>query len=132
MTRTFENPANGYRETINPTASGVAAIIFGPLYFAVKGIWGCALAEFLISCVLIAIHPALILVAFLIQATIGGFASDMLAKRYLQRGWKEIKEEPASPSASDASALVARACPQCLRVMDAGSVTCNHCAPGRG
>ncbi|WP_148311823.1 hypothetical protein [Burkholderia pseudomallei] len=130
--RIFENPSNGYRETINPTATGVGAIVFGPLYFAVKGILGVAFAEFLITAVLIAIHPALILVAFLIQATIGGFASEILAKRYLQRGWKEIKEAPVPPSVNAASAPIARACPQCLRVMDQDSVTCNHCAPGRG
>ncbi|WP_138110425.1 DUF2628 domain-containing protein [Burkholderia humptydooensis] len=132
MTRIFENPSNGYREVINPMTSGLCAIIFGPLYFAIKGVWGLAITEFLISVALIAMHPALILVAFLIQAIIGSLASDMIAKRYLQRGWKEIKEAPVPPSVNAASAPIARACPQCLRVMDQDSVTCNHCAPGRG
>jgi hypothetical protein len=44
---TFENPANGYRETVK--LPGLFCFLFGFLYFAAKSAWTHALISFVIA-----------------------------------------------------------------------------------
>lgn len=76
----FRNPANGYIEQISPL-SWLWALLFGPLFFAVKGIWG---------------HAAVSL--FLAIPTLGlsniGYAilaGDIVYNHYLRMGWARIR-----------------------------------------
>lgn len=42
MATYFENPSNNYVETVTTLLSWLWALIWAPIYFAVRGIWGWA------------------------------------------------------------------------------------------
>lgn len=44
----FENPANGYQEEFH--GAFIWSLLFGPIYFAVKGIWTHAVVAFVLAC----------------------------------------------------------------------------------
>jgi len=77
----FKHPANGYVEEISEL-TWLWALLFGAIYFAVKGVWGhvflglvLALCTFGVSWL---IYPF--------------FAKSILEKRYRHNGWIEIQD----------------------------------------
>lgn len=127
MARIFENPANGYQESVNFATSALGAALFGPVYFALKGAWSWAIVEFIWSFALIAMWPPLTLIVIPIQLLVGLLAPGILAKRYLQRGWKEIKETETGRANPTTSESIAKACPQCMRAVDTNAQDCGFC-----
>lgn len=75
----FENPSNGYVE--ESSLAWLWALLFGCFYFAIKGIW---------THVVISLFLGLLTYGFswLIYPF---FATGIIRKSYLKKGWKEIK-----------------------------------------
>jgi hypothetical protein len=101
MPRTFENPSNGYRETISRTTY-LWAFIFQWMYFAYRGLWAAVflnlgLTAILMMLLLAAIADSNSMAVFsflliLVWAVFAFRAPNMIAKRYLRRGWVEIRD----------------------------------------
>ncbi|MDC3385625.1 hypothetical protein OAW67_00505 [Planktomarina sp.] len=76
---TFENPQNGYRETVSRFA-WVWALLFGFLYFAFKGVWRHALIGLLLG--LVTAGFSWLIYPF--------FARSIVANHYRRQGWVEV------------------------------------------
>lgn len=76
----FENPANGYVEEV--TNAPLWCLLFGCIYFAVKGVWTHAIVGALLAIVTCTI-------SWFIYPF---FANQIMRTHYLRRGWVEIKE----------------------------------------
>ena len=77
---TFKNPANGYVE--ESSSIGLWALIFGSFYFAVKGAWGQAVLSAVLA--LCTFGLSWLIYPF--------FASGIIRKHYLRKGWIELSE----------------------------------------
>lgn len=73
----FRNPANGYVEQVRHP--GLWTLLFGPVYFLVRGVWVHAILALLL------IGPTVFL-SWLIYPF---FARSILRTHYLRRGWVE-------------------------------------------
>jgi len=74
----FRNPANGYEENANHP--GLWCLLFGPVYFAAKGIWSHMVASLLLAVVTGGI-------SWLIYPFL---ARKFVRADYLRRGWIEV------------------------------------------
>lgn len=63
----FENPANGYVETLS--APFLWALIFGPLYFLIKGVWRHVILYFIVNGVLLSVAGGLAVASAIAAAT---------------------------------------------------------------
>jgi Protein of unknown function (DUF2628) len=80
MASYFMNPANGYVEKGATEFTGLWALLFGPFFFAIKGMWG---------------HAILALVLWPISVIVYAFiARGLVEKRYRQLGWIDAAEPP--------------------------------------
>lgn len=77
----FRNPANGYEE--EATSSWLWCLLFGPAYFALKGVW--THMVFAAALALVTAGISWVIYPF--------FAKDIIARNYLRRGWVPIVEE---------------------------------------
>lgn len=75
----FKNPSNGYIEE-TPLYAWLWILLFGTLFFIVKGIWRHALISFL--CALLTWGISCLVYPF--------FASNIMRKHYLRKGWIEV------------------------------------------
>jgi hypothetical protein len=95
----FENPANGYVEEV--TNAPLWCLLFGCIYFAVKGVWTHAVAALLLA-----------LVTFCISWLVYPFfATQIMRTHYLRRGWVEInahQQEPIITGMAPARSTVGR------------------------
>ena len=76
----FKNPMNDYEETVSSSLSWLWCFLFGPIYWAVKGIWR---------------HAVVHLVLAMITAGISHFVYPfftykIIRKHYNKIGWTEI------------------------------------------
>jgi hypothetical protein len=73
----FQNPSNGYTEQVR--FAGLWTLLFGPLYFAVKGVWTHAIIAFVLMPTVISwfIYPF--------------FARQIVIRSYLRAGWKPLQ-----------------------------------------
>jgi len=76
MAQFFENPANGYREKVGH--AWLWTLLFGCFYFAYKGIWRHFVIAFFVA----------ILTAGISWLIYPFFASRIIQRNYLQKGWK--------------------------------------------
>ena len=76
----FKNPLNNYIEEISPV-TWLFVLLFGCIYFAIKGVWSHAFAGFLLALFTAGI-------SWLIYPF---FANEIMRKHYLRKGWIEIK-----------------------------------------
>ncbi|MGZ8172842.1 MULTISPECIES: hypothetical protein [Methylobacter] len=74
----FKNPTNGYTETVN--AAFLWTLLFGTLYFAVRGVWTHVFASAVLAVLTIG-------VSWLIYPF---FASSIIRKNYLRKGWTQV------------------------------------------
>lgn len=75
----FENPDNGYREEVN-SASFFGVLIFGCLYFLIKGAYGHAVISLVLA-----------LITFGISNLFYAFgAKSIVEKTYLRKGWVKV------------------------------------------
>ena len=71
----FQNPANGYIERVN--LPFLWTLLFGPIYFAVRGVWTHAVVSFFLA----------MLTAGLSWLVYPFFAKGILETNYLRKGW---------------------------------------------
>lgn len=130
MTRTFENTANGHQEDVGSGAT-VGAVLFGPFYFAYKGAWGWAAAEFFVSAFLcFAGGAGGFAIAVLLQLCLALAARGVVANAYLSRGWREVRPGDAPPQHSllrEPSADATKQCPDCAETVKAEARICRYC-----
>lgn len=74
----FQNPANGYEEEFRHP--GLWCLLFGPLYFAVRGVWTHAIVSALLAMGTVGL-------SWLIYPF---FARRILETSYLRRGWYRV------------------------------------------
>lgn len=77
---TFQNPTNGYTQSVGPLTSFAACLVFGVLYFAYKGVWRHAFISFFAAFLTLGI--SWIIYPFL--------AYECVRNSYLERGWREV------------------------------------------
>jgi hypothetical protein len=95
----FENPANGYVEEV--TYAPLWCLLFGCIYFAVKGVWTHAIAAAILA----------ILTAGISWLVYPFFATDIMRTHYLRRGWIELHghwQEPIITGAAEAKSNTGR------------------------
>ena len=79
----FRNPSNGYVETAGEIIwSPLVTLIFGPIYFAVKGCWGAFVIYVLLCIPVVTILVVWIVAPFLAYSTVNN--------RYRRMGWIEV------------------------------------------
>lgn len=86
----FENPANGYRETIGGGAIA-GALFLGPLYFLAKGLWTHAIIWLVLGLFFLWATPPFVVFLPPIYAAL---APSLLTANYLRKGWKEVAASP--------------------------------------
>ena len=96
MTTSFEHPSNGYRVTVSDGACFVWTLLFGGLFFLVRG----NVRHFVIGFILGACTLG---ISWLLYPF---FASGILRTMYLERGYREVRAADPSSSASSAFAFV--------------------------
>jgi hypothetical protein len=89
----YRNPANDYVESAS--LPGLWCLLFGCFYFLAKGIWGHAIIAFLLAA------PTLGL-SWLIYPF---FASGIVEKHYLRKGWIKEPSPPRRPLATMSTRL---------------------------
>ena len=76
----FKNKTNGYIEIVSSPISWLWVLLFGPIYWVVKGVWRHAV-----------IHFILFLISFgILHLIYPFFTYSILKKHYLKNGWEEI------------------------------------------
>ncbi len=83
----FKNPANGYIVQID--SPELWSFLFGPLYFAAKGVWK-VLAICFIAAVL-TLGISIIVQIFVLPI----FSREIFEKHFLMLGWTDVTDEPA-------------------------------------
>tara|TARA_B100001121_G_C18634303_1_gene595913 strand:+ start:88 stop:333 length:246 start_codon:yes stop_codon:yes gene_type:complete len=79
----FRNTRNNYTETVSTPVSWLWVFLFGPIYWAVQGIWRHAVVHFILAVITFGI-------AHLIYPF---FTYFIIRKHYLKLGWKEVKKK---------------------------------------
>jgi len=77
----FKNPANNYTEELSGY-TWAWVLLFGTLYFLVKGVWKHAVLSFILAFCTFGL-------SWLIYPF---FASEIMRKHYLEKGWVEVTE----------------------------------------
>ena len=92
----FKNPENGYMESI-PALSGLWVLLFGPFFFAYKGVWThaaimlCLYLSFFPGVALLAFLPFLGFFVFIINFIVYPLkVKGILRRNYLRRGWVAV------------------------------------------
>jgi hypothetical protein len=75
MSRKFRHPTNGYTEAVG--TAWLWCLLFGCIYFAIKGIWTHAVAAFVLA--LLTFGLSWLVYPF--------FARGIVEKHYLRSGW---------------------------------------------
>lgn len=131
--RVFENPANGYRETLSGN-EGIFVILFGPFYLRSKGlVIPAMLCLVLVFMGFVAGLNAALLFGFIANIGYAFCVNDLLAKKYLRNGWREVKKPgDVSNSTSNINQVCSanpgiRECPYCAEEIKAAAIKCKHC-----
>ena len=84
----FRNPSNGYRESVTPL-SIFGALMLGPIWFALQGVWAHALIHLL---GVLALSSFFLFWPFLIVFWVlyALLAPVLLSRSYLRRGWQRV------------------------------------------
>lgn len=101
MARVFENPTNGYRETL-PDYGWAWCLLFGVFYLAAKGLWIHVLVflSIVITAGVVA-GPLVMLVGPGVWIFYAFSVDGILSSKYLKNGWREVTgtmpQEQSSP-----------------------------------
>ena len=76
----FKNKTNGYIENVSTPFSWLWVLLFGPIYWVVKGVWRHAILHFFLF--LISLGILHLIYPF--------FTYSILRKHYLKNGWIEV------------------------------------------
>lgn len=78
----FKNPSNDYVEEASSLA-WLWALLFGPLYFGIKGVWPHAFGSLILALLTFGIS----------HFVYCGFANSIIRKSYLRKGWIEMDDD---------------------------------------
>ncbi|MCH2547802.1 MAG: hypothetical protein MK052_09375 [Alphaproteobacteria bacterium] len=84
----FQNPQNGYTEEV--TDYRLWAFLFGPLYFAYKGVWHMFLVAAVVQSIAFVVNPG---IWILTCAGVAALAGGEIRKGYLKKGWSEVADD---------------------------------------
>jgi hypothetical protein len=76
----FMNPRNGYKERVAGKLSWLWLLLFGPIFLAIKGVWGHVVGGIILAFVTFGI-------SWFIYPF---FTYSILKKSYLRKGWVEV------------------------------------------
>ena len=76
----FKHPLNGYIEEISSVA-WLWVLLFGPLYWAVKGVWSHAIIQLVLY---------FFVIGFFVHFIYPFFAHSILRGHYLKNGWEPV------------------------------------------
>jgi len=149
MTRIFQNPANRHEEAVGG-GSSAGVFFLGLIYLAYKGLWSHVFIWLLV--VVVPNFSGVPLVIFTLPLASIVYAmtiQQILATRYLNRGWREVATsdsevdalakstanilsapDPMLPRPGDAAPLRAgdkKICPYCAEEVKAAAIRCKHC-----
>jgi hypothetical protein len=114
----FENPLNGYREIGGTGYSWLACLLFGPIYFAVKGAWRHAIVSGILGVCTLGL-------SWLVYPF---FARDIVNRSYLQRGWVPASDaKPKIVSTDEAFCMKCGVSGMVTLELDVPVATCPQC-----
>jgi len=143
MPRKFQNPANNHEETVGAGAS-VGAFFLGGLYLIYKGLW----PHFFVWTIVIGLGAVVDPYTFILTVPLLSIfyclaIQQILATRYLRRGWLEVGPtvstddelakststvlagpDPMLPRASKGDTKL---CPFCAEEVKVAAIRCKHC-----
>lgn len=91
---TFKNTANGYTESVD-NWSMLWALLFGWIYFGVRGLWAhIAIQVLIVFGLAAATGGAGALIAVPIWIVYAILTPTIIRQRYLKAGWVEVRNEP--------------------------------------
>ena len=76
----FKHPLNEHTEKISSMAM-IWVLLFGPIYWAVKGVWSHAIIQLVLY---------FFVIGFFVHFIYPFFARSILRNHYLKNGWKEL------------------------------------------
>lgn len=86
----FRNTTNGYVE--KASVPWLWCFLFGPFYFAVRGIWPHAIVLFILSFLIVsALGEGALIAGPVISLLYAGFADSIVESHYLRAGWRHVK-----------------------------------------
>ena len=86
----FENPANGHVESSSSSLSWLWVLLFGPLYWAFRGVWRHAVVHFILAPITLGL--AHIAYTF--------FTYKILNNHYRKMGWKSVESKKKAKAAT--------------------------------
>ncbi len=83
----FRNTTNGYVEEVS--VAWLWCFLFGPFYFAVRGIWPHAIVLFILSAVIVStLGAGSLIVGPIISLVYATYAESIVESHYLRAGWR--------------------------------------------
>ena len=104
----FRNPVNGYEESVGHP--GLWCLLFGSVYFAVKGIWTHAIASLVLAC---------------LTAMISWLVYPFFARSIVEKHYRRIGSIPVGSSERASSRH--KQCPHCAETILMDAKICKHC-----
>lgn len=128
----FRNPTNGHVEVV--TAAWLWTLLFGGLYFIVRGLWAPLIVWILLEVgIYLAIGTSATALFLIINIIFAAMAGGMVRNAYLRKGWIEVVNiihdgAPRAPLQGAAMADVpVRKCPFCAEEIRPEAIKCKHC-----
>ncbi|WP_207263580.1 zinc ribbon domain-containing protein [Desulfovibrio sp. Huiquan2017] len=116
----FRNPTNGYVEEVNPAETFILTLFFGPIYFAINGIWTHFVGGIIIATITFGI-------SWLVYPF---FAFSIVKESYLKKGWIEFDEKNESYIKKPGKIELPEKnikCPHCGALMNESFTWCRNC-----
>ena len=93
----FKNPTNNHTESAYSPLSWLWVLLFGPIYWAVRGVWRHAVVHFFVGLLGIMLSPLTLFisagVSLIVHILYAAFCFPILNKHYMRMGWQPVKSD---------------------------------------